>query len=147
MAVQKPIGIELLKAERAKPGSGRRRRKVAETDAMWAEIVPPAAEGVGTQHRPLSGGHQDKLKALERVLADLDANEREGLLLVALQGLPYQEAAQAARCPVGTMKSRMFCGRGRLLSWLSDAAGRPRGADRVAFRNDRATRQPASSHA
>lgn len=51
------------------------------------------------------------LYELKRALDQLPSNQREALLLVGLEGLSYEAAAEQAHVPLGTIKSRI--GRGR----------------------------------
>jgi RNA polymerase sigma-70 factor (ECF subfamily) len=52
--------------------------------------------------------------ALAAALAELDARDRDVLLLVALAGLDYQEVAQALGIPYGTVCSRLNRARRRV---------------------------------
>ncbi len=54
-------------------------------------------------------------------LARLDQRSRQLLLLVAVDGLSYAEAAEAADLPVGTVKSRVSRARVQLGELLADA--------------------------
>lgn len=74
--------------------------------------------------------HEDRLvlKELSRALGRLPADQREALFMVVLQGLSYEEVAQATGCAVGTAKSRVFRARRQLQSWL---AGEERGNARL----------------
>ena len=69
--------------------------------------------------------------ALAAALAALDAGDRDVLLLIALAGLDYQEAAQALGIPYGTVCSRLNRARRRLREALGgvnpagDQAERP----------------------
>jgi len=56
---------------------------------------------------------------LDRALAQLDTEQREAFLLVAVLGLPYQEAATVLGCPFGTVASRVARARARLAAWLT----------------------------
>lgn len=60
--------------------------------------------------------HGELLNAMGQ-LTDL---MREALLLVVGQGLSYDEAAEVAGCPVGTMKSRVNRGRERLAEIMGE---------------------------
>ncbi len=64
--------------------------------------------------------HEDRmvLKELGQSLTRLPADQREALFMVVLQGLSYEEVAQATGCAVGTAKSRVFRARRQLQTWL-----------------------------
>lgn len=57
---------------------------------------------------------------LIRAMGQLTELLRESLLLVVGQGLSYEEAAEVAGCPVGTMKSRVNRGRERLAEIMGE---------------------------
>ncbi len=57
-------------------------------------------------------------------LAGLDYELREALILVAMIELTYDEAADAIGVPTGTVKSRVFRARKRLLDSLDPEGGR-----------------------
>ncbi len=61
---------------------------------------------------------QDAQKALD----DLPPEYRAVVVLVDMEGLSYEEAAQALRCPIGTVRSRLHRARAilreRLKHWL-----------------------------
>ena len=88
-----------------------------------AQAAPPA---VSEDH---AEGRATAL-AVEEALGELDERSRALLLLVAVDGLTYAEAAEVAELPVGTVKSRVSRARlklGRLLADEDDptvAAGR-----------------------
>jgi RNA polymerase sigma-70 factor (ECF subfamily) len=69
----------------------------------------------------VSGAHEDRLvlKELSRALGKLPSDQREALFMVVLQGLSYEEVAQATGCAVGTAKSRVFRARRQLQTWLT----------------------------
>ncbi|MFC7475963.1 sigma-70 family RNA polymerase sigma factor [Dankookia sp. GCM10030260] len=69
----------------------------------------------------VSGAHDDRmvLKELSRALGRLPSDQREALFMVVLQGLSYEEVAQATGCAVGTAKSRVFRARRQLQTWLA----------------------------
>jgi RNA polymerase sigma factor (sigma-70 family) len=52
--------------------------------------------------------------ALAKAVAALPADQRDVLLLVALSGLSYEEAAQALDVPFGTVSSRLNRARKKL---------------------------------
>jgi RNA polymerase sigma-70 factor (ECF subfamily) len=78
---------------------GRRRaaelRRDAEVARVADEMIPPAQES------------SVRLDEIQRAFATLPENQRAVLHLVAIEGLPYQEAADALGIPVGTLMSRL----------------------------------------
>ncbi|CAH2603037.1 Sigma70_r4_2 domain-containing protein [Rhodovastum atsumiense] len=64
----------------------------------------------------VSGGHDGKieLKEAQRLLGYLPSDQREGLLLIVLEGMSYGETVEIADCVVGTMKSCVFRARRQL---------------------------------
>ena len=65
-----------------------------------------------------------EVRDLERALAQLPVEQREVLLLVALEELPYADVARALGIPQGTVMSRLARARGRLRAVLA-GEGRP----------------------
>jgi RNA polymerase sigma-70 factor, ECF subfamily len=55
-----------------------------------------------------------QLHELEKALSQLRQEEREVILLVGLEGKRYDEAAEILGVPIGTVRSRLSCGRDRL---------------------------------
>ncbi len=67
------------------------------------------------------GALEEKLDGpVQRALLGLPPDFRAAVLLVDLEGLSYQEAAQILRCPVGTVRSRLHRARLALREWLRD---------------------------
>jgi RNA polymerase sigma-70 factor (ECF subfamily) len=87
-------------------------RKQRETTDI--EDLPSSAFAV-------SAAHEDRmvLKELSRALGRLPADQREALFMVVLQGMSYEEVAEATGCAVGTAKSRVFRARRQLQAWLA----------------------------
>ncbi|MGH6968308.1 MAG: RNA polymerase sigma factor [Stellaceae bacterium] len=52
-----------------------------------------------------------ELKDIERALPHLPAEQREVVLLVGLEGMSYQQAAESLSVPIGTVMSRLSRGR------------------------------------
>ena len=55
-----------------------------------------------------------QLRDLERALARLPDGQRQVILLVGLEGMPYEEAATVLGLPIGTVRSRLSRGRDML---------------------------------
>lgn len=73
-----------------------------------------------------ASGHDDAVIAadtgatVQRALLQLDELSRTLLILVAIEGLTYVEAADIAGLPIGTVKSRVHRARARLADLLAD---------------------------
>jgi RNA polymerase sigma-70 factor (ECF subfamily) len=74
-----------------------------------------------------TASHQ--LRELDTALARLPAEQREVILLVGLEGMSYEAAAQILEVPVGTVRSRLSRGRDALRQ-LMDMPERTRTPDR-----------------
>jgi RNA polymerase sigma-70 factor (ECF subfamily) len=75
----------------------RRRREVEDADGKKAESLTVA---------PAQQGHVD-MQDLRKALDLLPPHQREAVVLVGAAGMSYEEAAEIAKCAVGTMKSRV----------------------------------------
>ena len=60
------------------------------------------------------------LRTLYRAIGELVPEQRECLTLIALEGLPYEEASSLLGIPVGTLKSRLSRARAKLGNALKD---------------------------
>jgi RNA polymerase sigma-70 factor (ECF subfamily) len=69
-----------------------------------------------------------QLNGIERALGQLPDEQREVLLLVALEGLSYDEVAHTLGVPAGTVMSRLSRARARLANLLEGGDGRTEGA-------------------
>ena len=67
------------------------------------------------------------LRDLDSALAALPLDQRQVLLLVALEGMAYAEIAQALDIPIGTVMSRLSRGRERLRALVNSRAPASRG--------------------
>ena len=82
----------------------RRRREVEDAGGKKAERLSVA---------PAQQGHVD-MQDLSKALDMLLPHQREAVVLVGAAGMSYEEAAEIAKCPVGTMKSRVYRARVKL---------------------------------
>ena len=71
--------------------------------------------------------HMESLD-LQAALDELCSEYRDAVIMVGALGLSYEEAAEACRCPVGTVKSRLFRGRAQLARRLGYESGEWRSA-------------------
>lgn len=65
------------------------------------------------------------LRDLNKALAALPDEQRQVLLLIALEGMAYAEVAQALHIPIGTVMSRLSRGRDRLRGLIAGDGRRP----------------------
>lgn len=91
----------------------RARREVAVDDdsAPWQQLPAPTGEVDGLL-----------LRDVERALYRLPLEQREVLLLIAVEELSYQDAARVLHVPIGTVMSRLSRGRERLRALLTEPA-------------------------
>jgi RNA polymerase sigma-70 factor (ECF subfamily) len=75
----------------------KRRREVEDPDEKYASLLSTAPEQPATLD----------LQDMRVALAKLPVSQREALLLVAAEGLSYEEAASICGVAVGTVKSRV----------------------------------------
>jgi RNA polymerase sigma-70 factor (ECF subfamily) len=87
-----------------------RRPGAVELEPQLARLGEPARQSENLE-----------LAVLERALGDLPADQRAAVLLVGLEGLSYQEAADVLGIPIGTVMSRLHRGRERLRSLLVES--------------------------
>jgi RNA polymerase sigma-70 factor (ECF subfamily) len=67
---------------------------------------------------------QEELRqAVERAIASLPEELRTAIMLRELDGLSYEEIAQAMDCPVGTVRSRIFRAREAIDAGIAALAG------------------------
>ena len=75
----------------------------------------PAVGEAGVVFDPAEGlSRAQELAALRLALGELPVVYREAIVLCDLQELTYEQAAAAAGCPVGTVRSRLHRGRSML---------------------------------
>jgi RNA polymerase sigma-70 factor, ECF subfamily len=70
-----------------------------------------------------------QLRDLERAIAKLPIERREILLLVGLEGMSYQAAANLFGIPIGTVRSRIARGRGMLREIMDSGDRTVRGSN------------------
>ncbi len=90
-------------------------------DAVSLEVLQEAGWEVADEapeaYERLEAAERRRL--LKAALKELPPDFKAALTLVDLQGLPYQEAAEALELPLGTVKSRVSRARNQLLVILS----------------------------
>lgn len=97
---------------------GLRARRRAGPQADPARLVRLSDDGVAARR----GDARLLLSAVRRAVADLPAEQRAVLALVAIEGYSYKEVATILEAPVGTVMSRLSRARARLLPLSSEAA-------------------------
>jgi RNA polymerase sigma-70 factor, ECF subfamily len=89
------------------------RRREVETAELFEEGFDPSQE------------HSVRLAQIRRAFDALPEDQRAALHLVAIEGLTYQDAAEALSIPVGTLMSRIGRARAALRSFEESVADRP----------------------
>jgi RNA polymerase sigma-70 factor (ECF subfamily) len=95
--------------------------------------------------RPAAQEHSLAFGELRRRLADLPHDNRAALMLVVVQGMSYEEAAEVMNCAVGTAKCRMFRARQQLEVWLMGEGPSARRAAKARARAGEGTRRHKAS--
>lgn len=95
----------------------RRRRQDALRHAEEPEVLDGVASG--DEGPLLSLERAERVRLVHRGLRALPEELRAPLILCDLQGLPYEEAAEALQIPLGTVKSRINRGRLELAKRLA----------------------------
>jgi RNA polymerase sigma-70 factor, ECF subfamily len=80
----------------------------------------PMEHGEYQDPRPSAPEAGLQLRDLEQGLARLSPEQREVLLMVCLEEMPYEQAAAVLGVPVGTVMSRLHRARERLRAWMAD---------------------------
>jgi RNA polymerase sigma-70 factor (ECF subfamily) len=94
------------------------RRRLAE---RRYEALPPAEAEPSIDADPADGlSKAQQTAALHRALIALPIVYREAIVLCDLQELSYQEAAVAAGCAIGTVRSRLHRGRAMLTAAMKE---------------------------
>jgi RNA polymerase sigma-70 factor (ECF subfamily) len=93
-------------------------------DKIWAGWDPDWAEHALVEAPAQQ--HAIHLADVLRALGKLPAEQREVLLLVGANGVPYEEAAEIVGCAIGTVKSRLARGRTALALLIDEPAGEAR---------------------
>jgi RNA polymerase sigma-70 factor, ECF subfamily len=101
--------------------AGKREREVVVEDLVAFDLAPASS---GNPYRALED--QDRRSLLRQGLEMLPDKLRQAVVLRDLQGLSYQEMADALRLPEGTVKSRINRGREELRHLLLRAQQPPR---------------------
>ena len=86
-------------------------------------VIDDLPEAVGEDGRELVE-RRSELRAVRLAIAALPDDQRAVLMLVTVDGLSYQEAAQALNIPLGTVMSRLSRARIRLADQLGHAGNR-----------------------
>ena len=97
-------------------------RRYTAIDSWKEESEPAGGEVSGTLDPLLELTREERVETLRRAILTLPPHYREVIALCELQELSYDDAAAAAGCAVGTIRSRLHRARELLLKKLS---GRP----------------------
>lgn len=88
--------------------SGRMGRNMGASLDALEEAAPGLADSMARQTTPRDNAISDETQSLlQRCLAELPEHYRTAFVLRTVEDLSYEEIAQIAGCPVGTVKSRL----------------------------------------
>lgn len=90
----------------------RRRRRALDTASLSSMAVEP--------HMPSASPSRLAFADTARAMQALPPEQREALLLIALEGMSYSEAAGVLEIPLGTLMSRLARARAALRSLTED---------------------------
>jgi len=84
-------------------------------------------EDVAAEKLAVNATHEDRvaIRELDRAIGRLPVDQRTALLMVTLDGMSYEEIADATGAAVGTAKSRVFRARRQLQAWLMGEPASP----------------------
>lgn len=85
------------------------------------EVPDPDGAHAASLSEPAGQDHVLGLRELQAAIDRLEPTHREALILVAVDGLPYEAASAIIGCPAGTVKSRVSRARDRLTQDLGFA--------------------------
>ncbi|MGY2047810.1 sigma-70 family RNA polymerase sigma factor [Methylobacterium sp. JK268] len=85
------------------------------------EVADPDGRHATDLAEPAGQDHRLAIRDLQAALDRLEPAFREALLLVAVEGLSYEAAAEVLGCPVGTVKSRVSRARSVMLRDLGES--------------------------
>jgi RNA polymerase sigma-70 factor (ECF subfamily) len=97
-----------------------RRRWLAPLDEFLEKLIGPAR-----QHPEPAAEQRDAQEAMQRAIDALPFNQRVVIILHYLNDLSLQEIAEILKCPVGTVKSRLYYARESLRQKLEGSAFSP----------------------
>jgi RNA polymerase sigma-70 factor (ECF subfamily) len=83
------------------------------------EVADPGGSYAGQLRTAPDQGARCDFQDLRKALARLSPENREALILIAAEGMSYEEAAQVCGVAIGTIKSRVHRGRMRLAELLA----------------------------
>ena len=89
----------------------------------WREQAVDTVEALKAMTQPSNQEQQVDCRNIADALDRLPADQRAAILLVVLEGLPYEEAAEVLAIPIGTLRSRLSRGRESLRRIYAPTAG------------------------
>ena len=97
--------------------ASRRRPAQSLDEAMANPGFQPQSRSISPEEAVISGGLGAEI---QRAILSLPPDQRATLILVDVQGLSYEEAAQATDASPGTVKSRLSRARARVRDYLRE---------------------------
>ncbi len=88
----------------------------------WRDAELPLEHDIAAQRQGAVDAHLE-WRDVERGLFQLPMEQREVLLLVAVEGMRYEDVSLVLDIPLGTVMSRLFRARERLRRWMAGDQG------------------------
>jgi RNA polymerase sigma-70 factor (ECF subfamily) len=83
-------------------------------ETLSEEKCAASAARLGEESPAAKAAGQELAVAMQDALGELGAEHRTALLLHAQEGMSYREIADAMKCPIGTVMSRLYYARQKL---------------------------------
>jgi len=87
---------------------------------LRARRATTSLDQISAEKMSVMAPHEDRVavRELDRAIDRLPVDQRTALLMVTVEGMSYEELAQATGTALGTAKSRVFRARRQLQEWL-----------------------------
>lgn len=103
------------------------RRALARRPQLVQTTIPDKASAAPTPEE--SAASQSQLRTLDKLLAQLNEDQRTAFILIDVEELSFEEAASALGVPSGTISSRLHRARSALAALLKTSEGKELGHD------------------
>jgi RNA polymerase sigma-70 factor, ECF subfamily len=100
------IGVNLAKNHLAESARRKAVLREADTEDSEADKAFERYKDLNTPENELAS--KEIIETIHRTLEEMPAELRKAITLRVIEGVPYDEIARIMRCPIGTVRSRIF---------------------------------------